>query len=335
VTFPGLQQLAVAFAKWILPLVMNRADLILATSPQLATQLEELGCRGASGSVGVWRKGIDTNIFNPKWAEGEAADAMRTRLTDGDPDAPLLLYVGRLGAEKNVDLLTQVLDLMPEARLAIVGAGPHEDALREAFAGKRAHFAGLMTGEDLSRAYACADVFCMPSESETLGFVVLEAMASGTPAVAARAGGIPNLVEDGKTSFLHTPGDASEIVRLVREMYRGGGTAVDAADPDNALGWLEGESWRERQARAGSVGKTVAEFGREETLKWDWGAATSVLRNEQYTRAENSHRRRRQQRKEEREKLVASVREAVNALLGWNEIEDGSMKFTGFNTTSA
>jgi len=62
--------------------------------------------------------------------------------------------------------------------------------LRREFAGAAAVFAGVLQGEDLSRAYAAADVFVMPSDSETLGFVVLEAMASGVPAVAADAGGL-------------------------------------------------------------------------------------------------------------------------------------------------
>ena len=73
-------------------------------------------------------------------------------------------------------------------------------------------FTGTLQGEELSQAYASGDVFVMPSESETLGFVVLEAMSSGVPVVAARAGGIPDIIpedQEGKTSFLYTPGDGS------------------------------------------------------------------------------------------------------------------------------
>lgn len=57
---------------------------------------------------------------------------------------------------------------------------------------------GVMSGEALSQAFASADVFVMPSETETLGFVVLESMASGVPVVGANAGGIPDLIDDGK-----------------------------------------------------------------------------------------------------------------------------------------
>ena len=99
---------------------------------------------------------------------------MRSRLTAGEPHRPLLLYVGRLGAEKNINLIRKVLDRIPETRLAIVGSGPAEPELRETFANTDTVFMGLMQGEALSRAYAAADLFVMPSESETLGFVVLE-----------------------------------------------------------------------------------------------------------------------------------------------------------------
>lgn len=59
-----------------------------------------------------------------------------------------------------------------------------------------------MTGDDLSQAFASADVFVMPSDSETLGFVVLESMASGVPVVGAKAGGIPDLITDGEVRFI-------------------------------------------------------------------------------------------------------------------------------------
>ena len=69
-----------------------------------------LGCR----NVDVWRKGIDTDVFNPKYnaSNGET----RAALTDGHPTAPLLLYVGRIGAEKNIALIREVLRSIPEAR---------------------------------------------------------------------------------------------------------------------------------------------------------------------------------------------------------------------------
>jgi sulfoquinovosyltransferase len=104
----------------------------------------------------------------------------------------------------------------------------------------------------------------MPSESETLGFVVLEAMASSVVPVGARAGGIPNLVRDGVNGFLFTPGDVDDFTRKVRKV-------------------IDDPKLRQR----------MGESGRRETEKWDWKAATSVLRNVQYPRAERRFAERR------------------------------------------
>lgn len=97
---------------------------------------------------------------------------MRRRLCGGiDHEGPLLVYVGRLGAEKNLDFLRQVLPRVPNARLALVGDGPARGVLEGVFEGTPTVFAGMLRGEALSQAYASADVFVMPSESETLGIV--------------------------------------------------------------------------------------------------------------------------------------------------------------------
>jgi sulfoquinovosyltransferase len=225
----------------------------------------------------VWRKGIDTDVFNPVYNESNLE--MRTRLTDGEPHRPLLLYVGRLGDEKNVPLIKGVLERIPAARLAIVGAGPAEESLRETFAGTDTVFMGLMQGEDLSRAYAAADVFVMPSESETLGFVVLEAMASKVVPVGARAGGIPNLIQDGNSGYLFEPGNTQEFVDKVRAL-------------------IESPELRRRMGDA----------AREETLRWNWKSATSVLRNLQYTRAERHFAERKAAAAQRRERRFAWLR---------------------------
>ena len=106
---------------------------------------------------------------------------MRNTLSGGEPHRPLLLYVGRLSAEKDVGTLRGVLKAMPEARLAIVGDGPMRHELERHFRGTATYFAGYMRGEPLAAAYASADVFVMPSKTETLGLVLMEAMAAGLP----------------------------------------------------------------------------------------------------------------------------------------------------------
>ena len=165
---------------------------------------EELEANGIE-RVEVWRKGIDVDVFQPKYKDAET----RSMLTDGNPDSPLLLYVGRLGQEKRLKDLREVLRANPTYRLAFVGKGPEREELESYFKGTNTVFTGLLRGEDLSKAFASADVFCMPSDSETLGFVVLESMASGVPVVGAKAGGIPSLIRDGETGYLVEPGDVS------------------------------------------------------------------------------------------------------------------------------
>lgn len=127
---------------------------------------------------------------------------MRNRLSENNPDSPLLLFVGRIGLEKRLDRLKHVLDAIPGARLALVGNGPAESYLKAFFKGYPVNFVGSLVGQNLSQAFASSDIFMMPSDSETLGFVVLEAMASGLPVVAVNAGGLPDLVDNSNNGYL-------------------------------------------------------------------------------------------------------------------------------------
>lgn len=129
-------------AKFLLKTLLSFADLILCTSPQLKDSIYELGLP----KVDVWRKGINTEIFSPSFR----SSSMREFLTQGHPDAPILVYVGRLGKEKRLDRLKKVLEENPTSRLALVGSGPAETELRQLFSGdlsSRVHFTGPLTGQ--------------------------------------------------------------------------------------------------------------------------------------------------------------------------------------------
>ena len=133
------------------------------------------------------------------------------------------------------------------------------DELEKMFTGMPAVFTGMLGGEELSQAYASGDVFVMPSESETLGQVVLEAMSSGIPVVGARAGGIPDIIPpelDGKTGFLFNPGDLDECLSKLELL-------------------LDNQELRE----------TIGKAARQDMEKYDWKAATKKIRNEQYSAA--------------------------------------------------
>ncbi|MGB3787310.1 MAG: glycosyltransferase [Phormidesmis sp.] len=183
----------------LLKAMHNQAAINLCTSTAMQQELTEHEIE----RVEVWQKGVDTELFRPDLR----SEAMRSHLTQGHPDAPILIYIGRLSAEKEIDRIKPVLESIPGARLALVGDGPYREELEQHFAGTPTHFVGYLAGEELGAAYASADAFIFPSRTETLGLVLLEAMAAGCPVIAANAGGIPDIVTDGVNGFMFDPAD--------------------------------------------------------------------------------------------------------------------------------
>jgi glycosyltransferase involved in cell wall biosynthesis len=191
--------------------------------PSRHTQ-RELRAHGIE-NVGLWRGGVDTELFSPARRSLE----MRFRLSGGRLDRPVALYVGRLSPEKNLEVLARIPDAVPRVRLALVGDGPSRAKLERELAGRPVQFLGFLRGEELASAFASADVFVMPSTTETLGFVVLEAMSSGLPVVAARAGGIPDLVDDGEDGLLYDPAEPAAAGKAVAELLAHPGRRLDLA----------------------------------------------------------------------------------------------------------
>ena len=182
------------------------ARVLYAPNEELCTLLADRTGRPCH----VMRRGVDTELFTP---------ARRTRPRD---DGSIVLgYVGRLSVEKNIALLPAIQRELRAAgventRFLIVGHGGDEEALRAAL--PDAEFAGVLRGEALARAYADMDVFVFPSETDTFGNVVLEALASGVPAVVTLGGGPKFIVRDGETGYVRTPGQmAPEIARLAQD----------------------------------------------------------------------------------------------------------------------
>lgn len=135
---------------------------------------------------------VDTTVFSPSFRENKAR--------------PFTLgYVGRLTPEKNVRLLAQIEHALLERghrdfRFVIVGDGAEGKWLRKHM--QQVEFTGILTGRDLSRAFANMDLFLFPSETDTFGLVVLEAMSSGVPAVVSSAGGPKDTVQHGKSGYV-------------------------------------------------------------------------------------------------------------------------------------
>jgi len=162
------------------------AQILFAPNPELCALLE----RSTGRPCRLMPRGVDAELFHP---------AKRTRCADDSE--PVLGFVGRFSVEKNVALLAQVqreLDQNQEKfHFLMVGHGGEESWLRERL--RRAEFAGVLRGEALARAYANMDLFVFPSHTDTFGNVVLEALASGVPAVVTPDGGPRTIVRDGET----------------------------------------------------------------------------------------------------------------------------------------
>ncbi len=212
----------------------NQAALNLCTSTAM---IEELTAHGIE-RVDLWQRGVDTELFHPDLASVE----MRSRLSQNHPESPLLLYVGRLSAEKEIERIKPILEAIPQARLALVGDGPHRQALEKHFAGTNTYFVGYLMGQELGSAFASADAFIFPSRTETLGLVLLEAMAAGCPVVAARSGGIPDIVTDGVNGYLFEPtadvqGALAATVRLLEQKQQRDIIRQNARQEAESWGW--------------------------------------------------------------------------------------------------
>jgi len=214
--------------------VHNTAQLNLTTSQPMVKTAQALGIK----RIRVWPKAVDSNHFHPD----NFSPAMREFLSQGHPEKPLLLCVGRLSHEKRISWLLDPVRKLPDVRLAIVGGGPAEEELRDMFAGTPTFFAGYLKGRRLQEAYASADVFAFPSDTETLGFVAMESMASGVPVVGARAGGIPDVIEDGVNSLLFSPDDGGEfraqLERLIQDPDLRSRLAQRARKDMESCSWL-------------------------------------------------------------------------------------------------
>jgi phosphatidylinositol alpha 1,6-mannosyltransferase len=187
------------------------ARVLYAPNEELCAMLE-----GRTGKpCHLMRRGVDTELFTPR----------RRRRAEGD-GAFVLGYVGRLSIEKNVELLVRIERELAAMgvegiRFSIIGHGDEQEMLRQEL--KAAHFAGVLRGETLAAGYADMDLLVFPSHTDTFGNVVLEALASGVPAVVTPDGGPKFIVRDGETGFVvRDDGFAGAVALLARDRARSG-----------------------------------------------------------------------------------------------------------------
>ncbi len=182
------------------------AQVLYAPNPELCAQLERMTGR----TCRLMPRGVDAELFHPKKRRRDAKDKTR-----------VLGFVGRLSVEKNIAGLVAVQDELERMGVEnvgfkIVGHGGDEQWLRERL--RRAEFTGVLRGEELAAAYADMDVFVFPSHTDTFGNVVLEAQASGVPAVVTPDGGPKTIVRDGATGrIVDDAGFATAVAEILND----------------------------------------------------------------------------------------------------------------------
>jgi glycosyltransferase involved in cell wall biosynthesis len=194
----------------------GHAFRVLCPSP---TYQAHLGLRGVRHTA-IWSRGVDAERFHPR----HRSEAWRRSLGVGPRDL-LVTCVGRVAPEKGIDTLLDAWallgDLHDRTRLVFVGGGLMESEIaRRELPGIR--MAGVRRGAELGAAFASADLFVLPSATETFGNVLLEAMASGLPCIAAAAGGPLDLVEHGWNGWLVRPNDPVALADALRTLLADG-----------------------------------------------------------------------------------------------------------------
>jgi len=211
------------------------ATTVLCPSREFA---RHLGARGIV-HTGIWSRGVARDLFHP----ARRSPALRAELGIAT-DAAMVLYVGRLAVEKNLGLLLEAWQRLEtvrgDARLVLVGGGPLEEGLRRATP-RGVVLAGTRIGGELADCYASADLFAFPSSTETFGNVLLEAMASGLPSVAARAGGVLDFAVHGSNALLARPDDAASFTRALHTLL--GDAELRARLATGALATAASRDW--------------------------------------------------------------------------------------------
>jgi glycosyltransferase involved in cell wall biosynthesis len=180
--------------------------------------------------VGTWRTAVDRFVAMSEFTRAKYVEAgydgariaVKPNFVTPDPDVGpgdggFALFVGRLSPGKGIETLLRAwASLGSRLPLVVAGSGPLEPTVRQAADGVRVRWLGQRSAEEALELMGRARLLVFPSESfETFGRVVIEAFAKGTPVVAARAGAVAELVEDGRTGATFAPGDARDLVRQV------------------------------------------------------------------------------------------------------------------------
>lgn len=204
-----LETLTWKYMRWF----YGQLDLIHVNSEQYRQSWIERGI--PAEKLKILPRGLDSALFHPSRRDAEVR-----RQFNAQNGEVVLLYVGRVSKEKDLDVLAaayrKLRERHPSTRLVIVGDGPYARELRGHL--PEAKFTGMLTGLDLAKAFASADIFVFPSTTDTFGNVVLEALASGLPAIVSDQGGPRELVENGVTGIVTRALDAEDFAAAAERL---------------------------------------------------------------------------------------------------------------------
>jgi glycosyltransferase involved in cell wall biosynthesis len=237
----GLQFLE-PLARGIMRRLYHRCEVVLAPAQSTAAILR---AQRMNRDISIWARGIDREQFNP-----ERRDMDWRRAQGIADDEMVIAFLGRVVMEKGLDVFVDAVRAFGtfglKHRVLVIGEGPARPWFEEQL--PDAIFTGELTGNDLARALASADIFLNPSITEAFGNVTLEAMACALPVIAADATGATNLVRPGLT-----------------------GTLVDGTEPDEFAEALAA------YARDPELRRRHGEAGLEAAKRMDWDTINSAV----------------------------------------------------------
>ncbi|MGJ9383676.1 glycosyltransferase family 4 protein [Salipaludibacillus sp. CF4.18] len=183
--------------------------------PSISTR-DKLYKHKIHSEIDVWGRGVNNQFFSP------ANRTIELKKKYGIKEKNILLYVGRLSAEKGVQIALDTFHSLPptlyhQTHLIIAGDGPLLNQLKQANQ-EKVTFTGFLEGEGLAEVYASSDLFIFPSSTETFGNVVLEALSAGLPVIGAKAGGVQHLIDHDTTGFLCPPDDTTYFIKYTERL---------------------------------------------------------------------------------------------------------------------
>ncbi|MGO2110376.1 MAG: glycosyltransferase [Pseudoclavibacter sp.] len=284
---------------WIVPTfwaLLRRIDSHTALHLVTSQHSQRLLAANGIPDAQLWRRAVERHFFEAGERARLARDVVGAAAPDQESPAasprsttpPVAICVGRLADEKGLTRLVP-LARTGSVRLVFVGDGPDRERLEAAFAGTGTEFRGTLRGDALAEAYREADVFVFPSRTETLGLVMLESLATGTPVVAIESPASIELLSGSPAGRLVRADDVAMADRAAAAESTGLATSVVAAAPTEpgpgVDAGADAESAKHTEPFAAAVADLLdsatraelAESARAEVAGYDWKAATAEL----------------------------------------------------------